>query len=545
MPYRALARTVARAVLVPLSEARTTGPALRQYLAIVRRSRVPIAAAVLLVVLRSATFACWEQAAFNSDHAIVGLMAKHLAEGRAFPLFFYGQSYMLGVEAWLAAPVFLLTGPSLLGLELPLVIVNVLVAVLLIVLLQREVGLSAWAAFAASLFFVIAPPATALRLVEANGGSVESFLYILLLWVLRQRPALFGIVLAFGFLHREFTIYGFVALLVLGFAGGRLLSRQGLRDLALAGGWSVGVWAGIQLLRLLSSPLGPGTDVSSLAAMQTNVGALQSRLCLSAAALPGRLQALWGSHFPLLFGTTPRSLGRLGIRSLSGGQGFPWLGTLMAITLAAVVGLIAVRLAASRFARPPLRGLAAGPRETAFALYLVLVGGISALAYAALSCERIAPDTLRYDLLGLVGAVGLAAAFFRVEPSRAGRGTAALVIVTWATVAGAWNGRLLSEYLWTPPPNHARLAADRLVNDGVTRARAGYWIAYRFSFLTGERLTVASDGFVRISAYQDGAPWLPRIASSPCPGGEELAGGHFYRCPAERTSDAVQGQNWK
>ena len=35
-----------------------------------------------------------EQSFFDSDQAIVGLMAKHLSELRAFPVFFYGQTYM-------------------------------------------------------------------------------------------------------------------------------------------------------------------------------------------------------------------------------------------------------------------------------------------------------------------------------------------------------------------------------------------------------------------------------------------------------------------
>ena len=35
---------------------------------------------------------------FDADQAIVGLMAKHISEGRAFPVFFYGQSYLLGAR---------------------------------------------------------------------------------------------------------------------------------------------------------------------------------------------------------------------------------------------------------------------------------------------------------------------------------------------------------------------------------------------------------------------------------------------------------------
>jgi len=70
-----------------------------------RRERWIVLAVVLVfVVARSAVFVFVPGSHFDSDQAVTGLMAKHLSEGRAFPLFFYGQTYMLGVEAWLAAP---------------------------------------------------------------------------------------------------------------------------------------------------------------------------------------------------------------------------------------------------------------------------------------------------------------------------------------------------------------------------------------------------------------------------------------------------------
>jgi hypothetical protein len=48
---------------------------------------------------------------FDSDEAIVGLMARHILQG-ARPVFFYGQAYMGSLDAWLVAGVFALFGPS-------------------------------------------------------------------------------------------------------------------------------------------------------------------------------------------------------------------------------------------------------------------------------------------------------------------------------------------------------------------------------------------------------------------------------------------------
>src|SRR5262245_30352405 len=66
-----------------------------------RRERLWASAIVVaLVVARSAIFVFWDQSYFDSDQAVFGLMGKHLSEGRALPIFMYGQNYILAVEAW-------------------------------------------------------------------------------------------------------------------------------------------------------------------------------------------------------------------------------------------------------------------------------------------------------------------------------------------------------------------------------------------------------------------------------------------------------------
>jgi len=56
----------------------------------------------------------------NSDEATFGLAAMHIAAGREFPIFLYGQHYMGTVESYLAAPLFALFTPSWPLLRLPL-----------------------------------------------------------------------------------------------------------------------------------------------------------------------------------------------------------------------------------------------------------------------------------------------------------------------------------------------------------------------------------------------------------------------------------------
>jgi hypothetical protein len=58
-----------------------------------------------IVLFRSAMFVFEKWLDVDSDQ-------KHLSEGRAFPLLMYGQNYVLAVEAWLAAPLFVIFGAS-------------------------------------------------------------------------------------------------------------------------------------------------------------------------------------------------------------------------------------------------------------------------------------------------------------------------------------------------------------------------------------------------------------------------------------------------
>ena len=67
----------------------------------------------------------------------------------------------------------------------------------------------------AATFFAFAPPDTTGNIVDAGGGTIEQFVWVLILWFVRDRPFLFGALLAIAFLNREFTVYA-VPVLVAG-----------------------------------------------------------------------------------------------------------------------------------------------------------------------------------------------------------------------------------------------------------------------------------------------------------------------------------------
>src|SRR5213595_1093241 len=62
----------------------------------------------------------------TSDEAIIGLMGKHILEGRAFPFYFYGTSYNASCawEAYLAVIPFALAGVGVVALKIPIVLLS-------------------------------------------------------------------------------------------------------------------------------------------------------------------------------------------------------------------------------------------------------------------------------------------------------------------------------------------------------------------------------------------------------------------------------------
>ena len=69
---------------------------------------------------------------FNSDEAIVGLMARHILHGEK-PVFFYGQAYMGSLDAWLVAGAFRILGDQVMVIR----IVQILLYMLYLVSLWK------------------------------------------------------------------------------------------------------------------------------------------------------------------------------------------------------------------------------------------------------------------------------------------------------------------------------------------------------------------------------------------------------------------------
>jgi hypothetical protein len=488
----------------------------------------------LLTVARSAVFVWWPQSQFDADQAVTGLMAKHVAELRAFPVFWYGQTYMLGVESWLAAPLFAVFGASVTALKIPLLAINVAIAVVLFRLLTREVGLGGWRAATATLFFVLAAPITAAHFVTANGGNVEPALYVLLLWILRRRPVWMGIVLGVGFLNREFTIYGAFAWLAIDLLRRTLFTREAARRYGVAFGSAAIVWLAFVGLRQVSSAAGPGTSVADIhsALAGNNLVQVAERLCMDPHAIASGAGRIFTVHWPELFGLESQALTDFGIESgvRQGLDGSAWL-------LVPVLGIPFVRILHQRFSRSTEHAAPSAPhpalRSEHFCLYLVLVALFSVAGYLVGRCGLIDFYTMRYELLSVLGAVGLSGWYLRIERSRPLLAVWGFCYAAVLAISVIAHGRLIAEYATNVPVAPKQELIEALDARGIKYGYTDYWTAYYVTFLSGERIILSPEDIVKVRTYthlidanRDAAV---RIARRPCAGGEQLTAA-FWSC---------------
>jgi 4-amino-4-deoxy-L-arabinose transferase-like glycosyltransferase len=166
-----------------------SAPATTPAIPIKRAGRLPQAVVVLGVAL-GVGLRLWTMSgpagAINSDTAVVGLMARHMLHGQ-FQAFYWGQPYGGSQEAALAAALFGIVGSSAFVLRLSMILWSAVSAVLVWRIGKATVGEPA-ATIGALLFWVW--PAESVRLsVIQTGGHWPALTFALgaLLVVLRVR----------------------------------------------------------------------------------------------------------------------------------------------------------------------------------------------------------------------------------------------------------------------------------------------------------------------------------------------------------------------
>ncbi|MDZ4784891.1 MAG: glycosyltransferase family 39 protein [bacterium] len=147
---------------------------------------------ILLAAIIRLDFLIASNWVIDSDEAIVGLMAKHILEGKEIPIFYYGQAYMGSLEAILTSFVFYFTGISSFALKIVPFIFS-LVLVLQIYLITSQLG-STMAARVAALLCAVPPSALVVWSTMSRGGFIEilvigaTTILLSLKWIKEEKP---------------------------------------------------------------------------------------------------------------------------------------------------------------------------------------------------------------------------------------------------------------------------------------------------------------------------------------------------------------------
>jgi hypothetical protein len=173
-------------------------------------------------------------------------------------------------------------------------------------------------------------------------------------------------------------------------------------------------------------------------------------------------------------------------------------------------------------------------RRHQFCAYLTLVGAMSAAVYALGRCGVVEITTMRYDLLSILGAVGVAGLFLALETNRWIRRLGGALIVAWAIGMAVPHARLWAEYVSHPPVAAKELIIRQLQARGIRYVITDYWIAYYVTFLTNEQIIAAAVEVPRILAYtrqvHDHPEEAVRVSRRPCGDGKPAVAGVFF-CP--------------
>lgn len=410
--------------------------------------------------------------AFDSDEAVVGLMARHILHG-ARPAFFYGQAYMGSLDAWLVAGAFALLGSSVVAIRIVQSALFVAHVALTYVLARRWSG-DETVALLSALLMALPPVLLTLYTTVSLGGYGETLLLgdLLLLvgWKLaseRQASAgwwaLWGLLAGLGFWTLGLVVVTLLPLAAL------LLQRHRARAwrgylvavaafaLGSAPWWVYNARHAWQGLRTLYDPTGASDPMAPILPLRLRV------LGLALIGLPGLvgLRLPWSAE---------------------------WLSVLCVPPVVAFHSMAAWR--ALRAARQ--RAWKGGYR---------LLWGIAACFGAVSVLSRFGSDpTGRYLLVLYTPLALFAAAVLAALGGRTRWGAAALAGLLLAFhLWGTWKGATSAEGLtaqYNPQFQYGNRHDGELIafleENGGTRGYTNYWIAFKIAFLSDERVILAS-----------------------------------------------------
>lgn len=456
----------------------------------------------------------------NSDEATMGLMALHVSEGREVPVYFYGQSYMGALEAYLAAPLVLAVGPSTLVLRVPTLL---LTAAFLLVMWRLTSALFPRGVVLLTLGLLALGSDRVLKSQLIAGGGYPEILplgaLLVLLAVSARTPShgdrrrsyvlvgLFGLGAGLA-LWISWLVLPYVAaagLVLLVVRGRRLLGREGL---VLVAGVVLGA------LPAVSHTIGarPGQDPLSVFLRQSGSGAGGGSPAdhLAGGVLTG---------VPLATGLCPPG----GCTALQ-----TWWGALYPLLLVAAVALAVGGLRRARLVPDPVERHAEVVRHVG-RLALAVAAGLTIVSYARSSAAVETPtESARYLTCLLISTPAvLWPPWVAAREARLWSGPAlrwvvraapVAVLVAVAVLAVVASGQAMARVpaVRADERDHQRLVTA-LDDVGATRIYSDYWTCNRLVLATRERIlcsTLDEDLRTDNDRYE---PYSLAVRSAPSP----------------------------
>lgn len=487
-----------------------------------REQRFPaLAGAIILaaVVIRvSLVAAGWPGT--DSDDATMGLMAKHILTRGEFPIFFWGQSYMGTIEAYLGAVMFAALGVSEFALKCGLIALYAGFLAVMYPLLAR-LYTRIWALLGLAML-ALGSDAMLYHQLNAYGGYLETIFFgalaiLLSTWLARgagtarqRRLGYFGWGLAAGLgIWSDPLVLPFVALSALLIAA--LCWREvRSRLVALA---LLGLLVGLAPW-IVYVATAPSLDVAKSFLQHGNLparagapaGASTTRATTTG---PSPLTQLRDQALGLVVVAVPDSTGVAAVCPLPVGQAWPpesWQGTMSGACVAtravwgsAFLALLAAALAIEGRAFLLLwrrtRGWTPGEREMVIRRggRLVALGApaLGIALFAASSAAATAPAIYSRYIIGVLIAIpALLATLWEWTGARRRRHvavvcvTAGLLIALAAGVVRTWG-----DVPALQRQNAQQMALVHLLEQqGDTRFYADFWTCERTIFQSDERL---------------------------------------------------------
>jgi hypothetical protein len=407
----------------------------------------------------------WGMSGFNSDEAVVGLMARHLLDGEV-TTFFWGQPYGGTQEVWLTAPIFWIFGSSQIALRIvPLILVAV--ATLLVWRVGRRT-IGEPAATVAALVYWVWPPFVFHQLSHQLGFYGSDLVYCTLLLLLalrvverpdRTRVAVFGLVFGLAFWQTAQIVPVAVPIVA----------------------WTI--WKRPQCLRHIGLAL-PAAAVGALPWIVWNAGHGWESLVLNGRSFDQYQQSLRHFVSPLLPMT-------LGLRSPYTAEPLVPKALMLAL-YAGLIGLFAYGAWKTR-------------RRNASLLYAVVA--VFPFVYA-LSPKTAYNTSFPNYIVVLTPLLPLLLAQLARSYARGAVLVALACAVTLVTLhrMDYWS---VHQSGGSVEPHDFRPLIATLDRLGVDRVYSDYWVAYRLAFDTNERIVGVENHFKDMPRFENGRAVMP------------------------------------